>query len=177
MAQPHLESREFRDGLLGTGIAAIGLLLLYSLIVTTNYDQLSNSLNNLFILHPPIRFYVNATPANYSGLTNVALSQNFCPQSSAITRQAAADFKLGYYVNATQSQGFAYSLVYDPTKLNITRVVVLPPFKLDYYWNHMMNVSDCVGYPGALENFTMVVQAPNSTYVGSFYAVVYAQKR
>jgi len=173
----HLDSKEFRNGLLGTGIAAIGLLLLYSIIVTTNYDNLSGSLNSLFILHPPIRFYVNATPTSYLGITNVALSQNFCPESNDTMKQAAATFRINYYANATPGQGFAYSLVYDPTKMNITRVVVLPPFKLDYYWNQMMNVSDCVGYPNALENFTMVVQAPNSTYIGSFYAVVYTQKR
>ncbi|MDE1827903.1 MAG: hypothetical protein KGH65_01965 [Candidatus Micrarchaeota archaeon] len=177
MAASHLDSREFRDGLLGTGIAAIGLLLLYSLIVTTNYSQLSNSIDNLFVVQPPIRFYVNVTPINYLGLTHVALSQNFCPESNTTIKQAAANFRLNYYVNATPGQGFAYSLVYDPTQMNITRVVVLPPFKLDYYWNHKMNVSDCVGYPNALENFTMVIQAPNSTYVGSFYAVVFADKK
>jgi len=173
----HLDSKEFRDGLLGTGIAAIGLLLLYALIVTTNYNQLSNSLNSLFVLHPPIRFYVNTTAMNHLGLISVPLSQNFCPESNATLKQAASTFRLNYYVNATPGQGFAYSIVYDPTQMNITRVVVLPPFKLDYYWNQMMNVSDCVGYPNALENFTMVVQAPNSTYIGSFYAVVYTQKR
>src|SRR5574340_1128396 len=139
----HLGNREFRDGLLGTGIAAIGLLLLYSLIVTTNYDQLSGSLNSLFILHPPIRFYVNATPS-YFGIANVALSQNFCPQVNLTIKQAEANFGTYYYANATPGQGFAYSIVYDPTQMNITRVVVLPPFKLDYYWNQMMNVSDCV---------------------------------
>lgn len=158
-------------------IALILVLSLYSFIATANYLRVSGLIRAPSILHPPVKFLVNVSAANVSNMTQVPLNQTFCPESAAIRKAASAVNRYLYYTFASPGQNFRYSLIYDSANYTFAYAAVLPPFKLNYYKNIAQSRPDCAGYPNAFGNATLSIQAPNASYYGPMYAVLYFSKK
>lgn len=159
-------------------LAIAGLIFavyIFSVRAATLYLPLSNLINSPTILNPPVLFYVGQA-SNATGKTMIPLTQNFCPQNATTTKLAAANPNYAYYTFSAIGQDFNYSLIYNASQYRFAYAVVPAPFKLLGFKNSMMTASDCLGWPGALGNATIRVQAPNSTYVGPFYGILYFSK-
>lgn len=155
---------------------AIGSLILYAMWATQGYFLLLGSFGNSVVLNPPIRFYVGNAPIGIAGLSPVLVNETFCPESAAIRAQAAQLFSYPYYVQIQPGRIFNFSLTYNPSNATFLRATVMPPFRLVQYSTRIMQESHCVGYPNATGNFTISMSAPNSSYVGPLYAVLYFSK-
>ena len=165
-----------KSGIVGIVISAFALLALYAFTVTLQYQSYVLGHSSVLILNPPIKFYVNSSTLPSIRAVPVLVNQTFCPESSQVAMQAGALTRFPYFVSLNASQDFTYSMTYDPSNFTFAYAYVAPPFKITSLGNHIMNVSHCVGYPGALGNFTVSIEAPNSSYVGSIYLLLYGKK-
>lgn len=148
-------------------------MLFYSLLVTSRYMSLSTSIKTPVIMHPLAKFVVGGAQADVAGMIPIPLNQTFCPQNNTVNKTAAAENSYLYYTTATTSQDFRYSLIYNGSTRKFAYATVLPPFKLVSFTNIIQTRQDCVGYPAALSNATLIIQAPNAPYFGPVYAVLY----
>lgn len=175
------ESREnkenLRNGLVGVAISAVALLALYAFIVTTQYQSYLQDHSRIAIINPPIKFYVDNLQPTAVRAIAVLVNQTFCPENQVTQIQAGALTRIPYFVRLNASQVFNYSLNYNPDNFTFTDAYVAPPFMINYRLNHIMNVSHCAGYPDATANFTVSIEAPNSSYVGPIYLLLYGKKK
>ncbi|MDE1869958.1 MAG: hypothetical protein KGH71_03165 [Candidatus Micrarchaeota archaeon] len=168
--------KNLMSGIIGVVISAFALLALYTFIVTFQYQSYVSGHSSVLILNPPIKFYVGTQQVPSVRTTAVLVNQTFCPESAQAAMQAGMLDRFPYFVRLNASQDFSYSMTYNPSNFTFVDAYVVPPFKIISFGNHIMNVSHCVGYPGAIENFTVNVEAPNASYIGSIYLLLYGKK-
>ncbi|HVA83024.1 MAG TPA: hypothetical protein VNF06_02565 [Candidatus Aquilonibacter sp.] len=171
------DDENIRSGLVGLGISAVALLALYAFIVTVQYQSYVSGHSTVFIINPPLKFYVGVQQSPALDAVEVLVNQTFCPESAQAAIQAGALTHFPYFVRLNASQNFNYSMTYNPSNFTFMDAYIMPPFRINSFGNHMMNASHCVGYPGALENFTVSIEAPNASYAGSIYLLLYGEKK
>lgn len=163
-------------------IMLFGAVLAYAVIVSIFYIQFATMMKSPSLANPPIKFIVgNPKQVNLTGLINVPLNQTFCPENSTIINESNTYNSYLYYTHVNPGQEFKYSFIYNNSKSinplnssgNPISVIVLPPFKLVSFTNRLQTRQDCVGYPHALANATITIQAPNSSYFGGINILMY----
>ena len=154
-------------------IILIGALIAFSAVVTVAYLSLLGTFPTARVYAPPVRFYPSNSSFNSTGIILVNTNQTFCP-SNAITQQIEQiTFIYPYYTIYTPGETFRYSIAYNSTNYTLSYPVVEPPFTLLGY-NTTQKTGACAAYPGARTELNMYIRdPPNSTFVGSFRAVIY----
>jgi hypothetical protein len=137
------------------------------------YSMLNDSLSNVTVVNPPVRFYVGGSPANATGLTQVPKDQIFCPESAAIQKQAAELFSFPYYTELKPGEEFNYTVVFNQSGTGAAQVAVMAPFELVSYNSTVASAPACAGYPNALYEVTTTMRAPKSNYTGPVMALIY----
>ncbi|MCL5093016.1 MAG: hypothetical protein M1128_00940 [Candidatus Marsarchaeota archaeon] len=162
---------------IGALVFAIVVIAAYAFEASYSYNTLKTALGTPNIIAPPIEFYVNSSPANTTGILYVPLNQTFCPENLSIQKAAERDFAYNYYVIAKPGEIFNYSLTFNSSRTlpSVLSIRVFRPFKLLGYKVHAMEHSNCQGYPNATDNLTMTIEAPNSTFVGKYFSIIYSK--
>ncbi|MCL5092745.1 MAG: hypothetical protein M1364_03745 [Candidatus Marsarchaeota archaeon] len=164
---------------MGSLIFAIVVIAAYAFEASYSYSALKTALGAPTIIAPPIEFYVNSSPANLSGISYVPLNQTFCPENLSIQKAGERDFTFNYYTTAKPGEIFNYSLTFNSSSSlpSVLSIYVFKPFRLLGYRMRTMGHSNCGGYPNATDNLTMTIQAPNSTFVGKYFSIIYSKGR
>ncbi|MCL5239475.1 MAG: hypothetical protein M1286_03325 [Candidatus Marsarchaeota archaeon] len=159
-------------------LVVVGILIAYSFFATVGLLTLNGQLAAPGVINPLIKFSVGSPSyANTTNLKRVPLNQTFCPENATIQKVSAGYNAYLYYTNVTPGQVFRYSLIYNTSIGEFASATVLPPFKLVSYSNAIQSRMDCLGYPDAHGNATVMIQAPNSSYFGPIYAFLYFNRR
>jgi hypothetical protein len=154
-------------------IILIGALVAFSTIITISYVSLRGTLPTARAFVPLIRFYPNYSSINSTGLIPANTNQTFCPANAITEEVAQRTFVYPYYTVYAPGGIFRYSIAYNSTNYTLSYPVVEPPFALLSY-NTTQRNGACAAYPGAKTELNMYVRAPpNSTFIGSFSAVIY----
>ena len=164
---------------MGALIFAIVVIASYAFETSYSYNILKTALDAPAIIAPPIEFYVNSSPVNATGISYVPLNQTFCPENLSIQKAAERDFTFNYYTTAKPGEIFNYSLTFNSSRTlpSVLSIYVSKPFSLLSYRLHTMRHSNCEGYPNATDNLTMTIQAPNSTFTGKYFSIIYSKGR
>ena len=162
---------------IGALVFAIAVIAVYAFEASYGYNTLKTALGTPTITAPPIEFYVNSSPADTTGISYVPLNQTFCPENLSIQKAAERDFAYKYYTITKPGEIFNYSLTFNSSRTlpSVLSIQVFKPFKLLGYNIHTMEHSNCEGYPNATDNLTMTIEAPNSTFVGKYFSIIYSK--
>lgn len=154
-------------------IILIGVLVAFSTIITISYVSLRGTLPSARAFVPLIRFYPNYSSINSTGLIPANTNQTFCPANAITEEIAQRTFMYPYYTVYVPGETFRYSVAYNSTNYTLSYPVVEPPFTLISY-NTTQKTGACAAYLGATTELNMYIRAPpNSTFIGSFRAVIY----
>lgn len=155
-------------------VVALALVAIIAYYTSSRYTVLSAAISHPYIIHPPIRMFIGV-PLNISaqGLKYALVNQTFCPENSTIMKKQARTFVFPYYTSMNPGTVFDYTMIYNASRSRFEGAAVLPPFKLLSYRTSVMQDGVCAGYPDALGNVTLVIQAPDYNITGQLEAVLY----
>ena len=154
-------------------IILIGVLVAFSAIIAVSYVSLRVIFPTARTFIPLIRFYPNYSSVNSTGLIPAGMNATFCPVSAAEEMTGQRTFGYPFYTVYSPGETFRYTIAYNSTDYTLSYPVVEPPFTLISYNTTQKSVV-CDEYPGAATELNMYIRAPpNSTFIGSFQAVIY----
>ncbi len=173
MARASRKKRDYRDTVILVLVLLFFTAVVCAFVSASSYLNLKGLIAKPFIIHPAIKFVVGSpSNENTTQLTLVSLNQTFCQENMSVVLRSRAANAFNSYTAANASQVFHYSLLYNGSASTFEYAVVLPPFKLLGISN-VNGKQICTGYPNAFTNATMLIEAPNSTYFGPIYTIMY----